>query len=94
MSQQDGTSNMGTEAGDGRFWYERRGNGKFVLWAVVAVCVALLALDITVHKHGPFSIEHVWGFYSLLAVAVSIVLIVAVKLLRGLMIRPEDYYDR
>ena len=44
--------------------------------------------------HGPFKIEHVFGFYGLLGFIACVVLVLAAKQLRKVLMRPEDYYDR
>ena len=34
----------------------------------------IVALDPLVHKHGPFEIEHLWGFYALCGFLACVVL--------------------
>ena len=46
------------------------------------------------HKHGPFAIEHVWGFYAIYGFVACVGLVLAAKLLRVILMKPEDYYDR
>ena len=54
----------------------------------------LLVVDPLVHKHGPFDIEHWWGFYGLYSLAACVVLLIVARFLRHVLIRDEDYYDR
>ena len=59
-----------------------------------AVCAFLVAIDLFVHKHGPFAVEHIWGFYVLCGLVASIGLVVVAKVLRVILMKPEDYYDQ
>ena len=54
----------------------------------------LLAIDVIVPKHGPFPIEHAFGFYGLFGFIACVVLVLVAKQLRRVLMRPEDYYDR
>jgi len=58
------------------------------------VCGLLLVIDVFVPKHGPFAIEHVWGFYGFFGFFACVALVLIAKQLRRVLIRPEDYYDR
>ena len=53
-----------------------------------------LAIDVFVPKHGPFAIEHVFGFYGLFGFVACVALVLVAKQLRRVLMRPEDYYDR
>jgi hypothetical protein len=54
----------------------------------------LLAIDVFVPKHGPFAIEHVYGFYGIFGFIACVALVLIAKQLRRVLMRPEDYYDR
>jgi hypothetical protein len=45
-------------------------------------------------KHGPFAIEHVYGFYGIFGFVACVALVLIAKQLRRVLMRPEDYYDR
>jgi len=47
-----------------------------------------------IHKHGPFAIEYIWGFYALYGFVGCVFLVLAAKLMRVILMRPEDYYDK
>lgn len=71
----------------------RRERMKTLIAVLVAICAILLVVDVWIHKHGPFRIEHAWGFYAWVGVLAGLVavgfgLVAAVILRRG-----EDYYD-
>jgi hypothetical protein len=61
-----------------------------VLYVVSAV---LVALDLLVHRHTEHPWEHVVEFYPLYGFVGIVILVLAAKGLRRLVMRPEDYYD-
>jgi hypothetical protein len=77
-----------------RYWLDNSRNVDRVVWAVYGVCGFLFAIDIFVPKHGPFGIEHVFGFYGIYGFVACVGLVIAAKALRVILMRPEDYYDR
>lgn len=77
-----------------RYWLDEPRNVDRVVWALYSICAFLLAIDIFVPKHGPFGIEHVFGFYGIYGLIACIGLVLAAKALRVILMRPEDYYDR
>ena len=58
------------------------------------VCALLIAIDVFVPKHGPFAIEHWFGFYGFFGFLACVALVLIAKQLRRVLMRPEDYYDR
>jgi len=85
----------GHKRGDGRaYWLDEPRNVTRLVRALYAVCGLLLVIDVLVPKHGPFLIEHVFGFYGLFGFIACVVLVLVAKQLRRVLMRPEDYYDR
>jgi len=76
------------------YWLDNPRNVNRIVWALYAVCALLLAIDVFVHKHGPFKIEHLFGFYGIYGFVACVALVIAAKGLRVILMRPEDYYDR
>lgn len=76
------------------YWLDDMRNVDKVVYGLYAVCGALLLIDILVHKHGPFAIEHWFGFYGIFGFVACVGLVLAARGLRVILIRPEDYYDR
>lgn len=76
------------------YLFDRPLNVRRLLRLLYACCVTVLALDIFIHRH----IEHPWeelpGFYPLYGFAGSLILVLAAKGLRQLVMRPADYYQR
>ena len=76
------------------YWLDRPGNVEWIVRAVYMICAALVVADVFVPKHGPFPIEHVFGFYAWYGFLACVGLVLAAKVLRRVLMRPEDYYDR
>ena len=77
-----------------RWWLDDRRNVDRLVYAIYAVCAGLLLVDPLIHKHGPFAIEHWWGFYGIYGFVACVGLVLAAKEMRRVVMRPEDYYDR
>jgi len=55
----------------------------------------LLALaDLVVHRHAEAGIDGWLGFYAAYGFVACVALVLAAKLLRRIVMRPEDYYER
>ena len=76
-----------------RTWIDHPKNVDRIVYALYAVCAGLFLFDVFVPKHGPFEIEHLFGFYAIYGFIACVGLVVAAKGLRTLLMRPEDYYD-
>ena len=65
--------------------------------AVVGVCVLLLLADVAFtfldHRHTHFGFKGYVGVYALVGFVSYVGLVLSAKLLRKLVMRPEDYYD-
>jgi hypothetical protein len=86
---------MTDQEGDGRaYWLDEPRNVTRLVRTLYAVCALLLVIDAFVPKHGPFLIEHAFGFYGLFGFIACVVLVLVAKQLRKVLMRPEDYYDR
>lgn len=79
--------------GERRTWLDEPRNVDRLAYVLYGICGFLLAIDILVPKHGPFAIEHNFGFYAIFGFAAYVALVVAAEALRAVVMRPEDYYD-
>ena len=77
-----------------RYWLDAPGNVDRLVRGFYALCALLLLLDIFVPKHGPFAIEHRFGFYAFFGFVACVTLVLVAKQLRRVLMRREDYYDR
>jgi hypothetical protein len=80
--------------GEKTYWLDSRANVDRMVHWFYAVCAVLIAIDIFVPKHGPFAIEHVFGFYGFYGFFACVALVLIAKQLRRVLMRPEHYYDR
>lgn len=76
-----------------RTWIDEPKNVDRIVHVLYAVCALLVVIDILVPKHGPFAIEHWFGFYAFYGFIACVGLVIAAKGLRVILMRPEDYYD-
>ena len=76
-----------------RTWIDEPGNVDKIVYALYAICAFLLVIDAWVPKHGPFAIEHWFGFYAFYGFIACVGLVIAAKGLRVILMRPEEFYD-
>ncbi len=76
-----------------RTWIDEPKNVDRIVHWLYAVCALLVLVDILVPKHGPFAIEHWFGFYAFYGFIACVFLVIAAKGLRVILMKPEDYYD-
>jgi hypothetical protein len=76
------------------YWLDDPANVDRLVRGFYAVCAGLIAIDVLVPKHGPFAIEHWFGFYGWFGFIACVALVLIAKQLRRVLKRPEDYYDR
>ena len=75
-------------------WFDHKKNVDLICYVLYAVSALLLVIDPFVHKHGPFAIEHWWGFYGIYGFIGCVFLVLAARAMRVILMRSEDYYDR
>jgi hypothetical protein len=80
--------------GERRYWLDDMRNVDKLVYTLYAICAGLLLIDVLVPKHGPFAIEHWFGFYGIYGFVACVGLVLAARALRVILMRPEDYYDR
>ena len=74
-------------------WLDRAENVRKIYYSVWVACGLLLLAELFIDKHGEVEIEHVFGFHGFYGLIACVALVLAAKLLRHLLIRPENYYD-
>jgi len=77
---------------DRKYWLDDPRNVRKIVYALVAVCVLLVVLDLFYDKHAHFEAENWFGFYGFYGFVCCVGLVLAAKQLRRLVMRPEDYY--
>lgn len=73
--------------------FDKPQNVRRLLRGFYALCAVVLLLDFFVHRHGSHPWESLWGFYALFGFVACVVLVLAAKQMRKLLLRKEDYYD-
>ncbi|MEZ6091430.1 MAG: hypothetical protein R3C05_26115 [Pirellulaceae bacterium] len=83
------------DGGDQQSWFERPENVNRLIGGLLGVCVALVLADLFYsNPHPHFSIETSFGFQAWFGFVAFVVIVFLGRLLRVIVRRPEDYYDR
>ncbi len=69
-------------------------NVKRLLYAFYAALVVLVASELFIHKHPYFPWEHFFSFFAVYGFVSCVLLIFIAKVLRLIVMRREDYYDK
>ena len=64
------------------YWLDDHRNVDRLVHFFYVVCAVLIAIDVFVPKHGPFAIEHVFGFYGIFGFVACVALVLIAKQLR------------
>lgn len=81
-------------------WFEKRANVNGLIIALVAACVVLLIVELifggSFYDHHPmhFPLEKMFGYQALLGFGAFVVVVFLGTMLRLVIRRREDYYDR
>lgn len=68
-------------------------NVKRTIYALFAVCGLTLGLDFFIDRHGDHPWEGLFGFYAVYGFVACVILVLAAKEMRKILMRGEDYYD-
>jgi len=74
-------------------WLDYPGNVRKVYFSVWIVCAILLLLELLIDKHAETAAEQWFGFDGFFGLIACVALVLAAKLLRRFISRPENYYD-
>jgi hypothetical protein len=78
---------------DDNRWLDDENNVKKIYRGVWVMCAVLLLIEPLVHLHPHFELEGVFGFYGFYGFIACVALVLAAKVLRMVLMRPENYYD-
>ena len=76
-----------------KHFFDDPNNVKRVLRGFYACCAVLVVLDFVIHRHIYHGWENLWAFYPIFGFVACVVLVEVAKLMRTVLMRPEDYYD-
>lgn len=74
-------------------WFDEPKNVNKIVWALVALCVASVGAELFFHKHTHYGFQELPGFDALYGFISCVLLVLAAKQLRKVLMRGEDYYD-
>ena len=77
-----------------KYWLDRSENVTKLYRGLWVTGIALLALDLFLHKHEEFDFAAWFGFYGVFGFVACVVLVLIAKNLRRVLMRSEDYYER
>jgi len=77
-----------------KYWLDDSRNVRRLYHGLWAIGIGLALLDLVVHRHAEAGFDGLFGFYGVYGFVACVSLVLAAKVLRKLVMRPEDYYDR
>jgi hypothetical protein len=77
-----------------KYWLDRSENVTKLYRGLWVTGIALLALDLFLHKHEEFDFAAWFGFYGVFGFLACVVLVLIAKNQRRVLMRSEDYYER
>jgi hypothetical protein len=77
-----------------RYWLDEARNVARLYRGLWLVGAMLVLLDLLVHRHAEAGFDDLFGFYGVYGFVACVALVLAAKVLRRIVMRPEDYYDR
>jgi len=87
--------NNSTSKHDNPSWFEKRGNVRMLIGALVVACIGLAVADLFYENdHAHFPIEKSFAFQAWFGFVVFVVIVFLGIALRPIIKRDEDYYDR
>lgn len=75
-------------------FFDRPSTITWILRVFYAICVLLVVLDFVVHRHIYIWFETLPAFYALYGFVACVVLVLLAKVMRVVLMRDEDYYDK
>ena len=78
-----------------KYWLDEAKNVDKVWYAVIAICAVTVICDFFYHKHVIYPAEDfIPGMYGWYAFIACVFLVLSAKILRKIVMRSEDYYDK
>ena len=76
-----------------QYWLDKPQNVRKLLRVFYAICAGLIIADWIIHRHIYHLWESLWGFYCLFGFVACVILVLAAREMRKVLMRDEDYYD-
>ncbi|MCF8106116.1 MAG: hypothetical protein K9K64_11575 [Desulfohalobiaceae bacterium] len=74
--------------------FDKPRNVRRLLYVFYCSLILLLISELFIHKHHAFPWEEAFGFYAVYGFVSCVLLIFLARLLRKIVMRRENYYDR
>ena len=98
MTEQPGNRSVNAQSedppGDSSSWFERPGNIRLMIALLCISCAGLVLADRFYQPHPHFAVESFFGFNAWFGFIAFVVIVFLGRLLRLIVRRDEDYYDR
>ena len=75
-----------------RYLFDNPRNVRLVVRGLLWTCIALLGLELVIHRHLSHPWEGLFGFYALYGFVACVLLVLLAAEMRKLVMRDEDYY--
>ncbi len=75
-------------------WADNPNTPDRIFYVLCVLCVALVAADVIHHRHAYSDLEATWAFYCMYGFIAFAFVVQAGRVLRMILKRDEDYYDR
>ncbi len=76
-----------------RRFLDNPGNVRWIIRALYGLCLLLVAAEFVVHRHIEHRFETLFGFHAFYGLVACVILVLAARELRKLVMRREDHYD-
>lgn len=80
-------------AKDKRHMFDNPRNVRRVVYVLLAICAVALAGDFFIERYVDHPWEALFGFYAVYGFVACVLLVLAAKEMRKVLMRKEDYYD-
>ena len=77
-----------------RYWLDSSENVTTLYRGLWVLGIVLVAVDLFLHKHEDFEFAAGFGFYAMYGFFACVVLVLAAKKLRTVLMRSENFYER
>ena len=75
-------------------FFDKKENIDKIIKVFYAVCALLVVVDFIVHRHIYHDWENIPAFYAIYGFIGCVVLVLIAKLMRKVLMKEEDYYDK
>jgi hypothetical protein len=77
-----------------QYWLDRSENVTKLYRGLWIIGLLLVGADLLIHRHELVGFAALFGFYGFYGFVACVCLVLAAKVLRRWVMRPEDYYER